>query len=331
MSYLLTYIPESSSIEIFTASELCDFLNKNNIDNISDREINSNTVKEGKDYKIFESCELAEDYIIDECNKNQELTLFVSRDPAFIKKAVLDFYSLNGEMLKEYKDLYESMILCFDFDLVQKGILYSDEVKFQPSSKEVLSAFIFHVCKQKGWGGDLNFIDVSCITDMSGLFAYNPYENRLLHNFNGDISQWDVSNVKDMSCMFKFSYFNQPLNSWNTSNVESMSGMFSHAEWFNQPLNQWNTSNVISMETMFEHAKSFNQPLDFWNVSKVESMVGMFSGAISFNQPLNEWNVKNVDLVDSMLYLAKSFRSSLPKFKHDYMFEELGINDNLTK
>ena len=54
---------------------------------------------------------------------------------------------------------------------------------------------------------DFTDIDVSLITDMSGLFYY--------FDFRGNISNWDVSNVTDMPSMFMFSKFNGNINLLN--------------------------------------------------------------------------------------------------------------------
>ena len=57
-----------------------------------------------------------------------------------------------------------------------------------------LAALIDAAIAKSGNECDLNFIDVSRITDMSYLFFYSK--------FKGDISKWDVGNVDDMSDMF---------------------------------------------------------------------------------------------------------------------------------
>lgn len=109
---------------------------------------------------------------------------------------------------------------------------------YYPSTKDELRRLIKQRIEEEGEKVDLNDIDVSAITDMSELFAYNS-------NFNGDISSWDVSNVISMNNMFaRCESFNQDLSKWNVSNVTDMSWMFYNCKSFNQDISKWNVSNV---------------------------------------------------------------------------------------
>ena len=89
---------------------------------------------------------------------------------------------------------------------------------YHPKTKKELKEVIEKLIKERGNNADLNDIDVSAITDMTGMF-YNSV-------FNGDISEWDVSNVTDMSYMFGYSQFNGDISEWDVSNVENMDDIF---------------------------------------------------------------------------------------------------------
>jgi surface protein len=76
---------------------------------------------------------------------------------------------------------------------------------------------------QNGLHADLNYIDISLITDLSQLFYWS--------DFDGDISKWNTSNVEDMSGMFANSNFNNNISRWDVSSVTDMSWMFNNSEF----------------------------------------------------------------------------------------------------
>jgi hypothetical protein len=77
----------------------------------------------------------------------------------------------------------------------------------------------------------------------------------------GDINDWDVSQVTDMSRLFEYSTFNDRIDRWDVRNVTSMKDMFYKATCFNQPLGAWDVRQVTTLDSMFRHASSFNQSL----------------------------------------------------------------------
>ncbi|WQJ53232.1 MAG: hypothetical protein [Wendovervirus sonii] len=176
-----------------------------------------------------------------------------------------------------YQEKYKELINKKDFQGCLN--LYKSEyleqqpktIGYKPESKEELKELVKNFNNIEIWNNfDLNWIDVSEITDMSSLFTY-------LTNFNCNISEWDVSNVTDMSGMFNWcQQFNQDISHWNVSNVKDMSFMFNYCSNFNSDLSQWNVSEVKDMSYMFEACYYFNQNLRQWDVSNVKNVFRMF-------------------------------------------------------
>ena len=89
---------------------------------------------------------------------------------------------------------------------IGKNISKFSTYSYKPKTKEELKKIVNERIDKDDLDCDLNDIDTSLITDMSGLF----YDSV----FNGNISYWDVSNVTNMSHMFMKSKFNQDISNW---------------------------------------------------------------------------------------------------------------------
>ena len=159
-----------------------------------------------------------------------------------------DFSDLLGEFADNLTDLQKKAVV------------------ERPKNKKELMEIIREIIAEKGPNCDLNFIDVSNITDMSYLFWKTK--------FNGDISKWDVSNVKDMTYMFASTPFNGNISNWDVSRVTNMAAMFMSSN-FNKNISNWDVSNVEFMGWMFAYCP-FNQDISKWNVGKVKSIKDMF-------------------------------------------------------
>ena len=121
------------------------------------------------------------------------------------------------------------------------------------ATNETINQIVKDELDRFGHDADLNHIDVSKVTYMSGLFCCNQYcLGTTYKDLNPDISRWDVSKVYDMWGMFKnCKNFNQDLSRWDVSKVENMYGMFWGCENFNQDLSGWNIQNVKYHDSMF--------------------------------------------------------------------------------
>ena len=175
---------------------------------------------------------------------------------------------------------------------------------YKVSDNNELKKLIYYFIEQFGNECNLNWIDVSNVTDMSNMF----YSSK----FNGNINQWDVSNVTDMDGMFASSEFNGDISQWNVSNVNNMSWMFNVSK-FNGDISQWDVSNVTTMYNMFSGAK-FNSDISQWNVSNVTDMQCMFYGS-NFNGDISQWNVSNVTDKRRMFNRCPIKSEYKPKFK----------------
>ena len=128
---------------------------------------------------------------------------------------------------------------------------------YRPNDAKELRTLVGRRIKDDGPNCNLNDIDTSLITDMSGLFCRTGRSA-----FNGDISKWNVSNVESMADMFNKSAFNGDISNWDVSKVRYMGWMFAYSN-FDGDLSKWNVDNNCMTGNMFYECpiKNEHKPL----------------------------------------------------------------------
>lgn len=134
-----------------------------------------------------------------------------------------------------------------------------------PRTNEELKKLV-DIALSKDNCADLNFIDVSWITDFSYIFS-GRY-------FKGDISKWNVSNGRNFASMFNMCNFNGDISDWDMSNATMTGYMFCNSQ-FNGDISDWNMERVVSANGMFINSK-FNGDISKWKFKSLQSYKDMF-------------------------------------------------------
>ena len=133
---------------------------------------------------------------------------------------------------------------------------------------------------------DLNYIDVSEVTQFRTLFSNSTYTG-----FSARLKKehgWTTAMANKIS---------PDLSRWDVSNAVDMLGMFYFCRGFDSDLSQWDVSNVRNTRNMFHSCLKFNQDLSSWNLENAIDVCGMFNTCMSLDQDFSSWELPKVDLI----------------------------------
>ena len=175
----------------------------------------------------------------------------------------------------------------FDFRIIPIGATPFNSIKFSGTGDEGKMKVIRSIGTDVVWDNldnafnGCNNMQGTAITGMGGTGLTSLRETFKSSTFNQPIGDWDVSDVTNMAGMFAFNRdFNQPIGDWDVSQVASMSNMFNNAISFNQDIGSWNVSNVTSMKGLFTfNGGAFDQDLSNWDFESVVDFRDFLNGS----------------------------------------------------
>lgn len=192
--------------------------------------------------------------------------------------------ALNEELEKFNPTDYDSD----EIDIISHHDIRNVSYKYHPITNDELQEIINKKIKENKTYIDVSDIDVSNITDMSGIFQ----NTELIYI---DISMWDTSNVTTMQSMFRACPELKKVNlkGINTSNVYDMGYMFAWCGKLQEIIGaeDFDGTKVQNMACMFRECFDLKE-IDFSNFNaSPETVQSMFYGCTKL-KVLKMGNVK---------------------------------------
>lgn len=163
-----------------------------------------------------------------------------------------------------------------------------------PKSNSELRNIILTEVEKNGPNVDLNYIDVSEITDMNNMFKDI--------DFYGDISEWDMSHVLYANEMFsKCTSFCCDLSKWNLSSLIEGARMFYACRFLDCDMSNWGLDELKTSTQMFQlcvHMKG--KGTNKWRISKLVNADNMFAKCDALDTTFESWNTETIEEARSM-------------------------------
>jgi len=183
------------------------------------------------------------------------------------------------------------------------------------NNDDELKEIVMKEIEDQGKNADLNHIDVSKVTSMSGLFKGTK--------FCGDVSEWDVSNLQRAYQTFYGLYdFNCDLSNWKLPSLESGYYMFYGCTNFDCDVSKWDLKELDNSRCMFQDCVKFKGiGIENWHMEKLKDAELMFSRCVIFNGNVSKWKIKNLERGRSMFLSCRNFDQDLGGWKTDKLYE----------
>ena len=174
-------------------------------------------------------------------------------------KSKLDVIDAEDQAINIINSLYKKIAQnTYNTDDLKRILTYYKitNIKYYPKVKKELIQITQALSLIDPKNINLNWIDISNITDLTRVFAK-------LKNLNIDCSEWDTRHVEKFNYCFAFINKSTSIkaNNWQFDSAKEFDGMFyMTSKSTNVIINaeHWNSGNVITMKSMFAYCSNQN-------------------------------------------------------------------------